>query len=71
MEQVKPEIPQVDLPDEITQVDFPEIGETTPHPLTPDQQAESGGVNRNDDADVVRADGKNTANEKSTIGFTP
>jgi hypothetical protein len=26
------EIPQIDIPDEVTQVDLPEIGETTPHP---------------------------------------
>ncbi|MGN7469511.1 hypothetical protein [Brevibacillus sp. SAFN-007a] len=26
------EIPQTDIPDEVRQVDLPEIGETTPHP---------------------------------------
>ncbi|MFM1653143.1 hypothetical protein ACI7RC_13690 [Brevibacillus sp. B_LB10_24] len=36
MEKPIPEIPQVDVPDEFTQVDLPEIGETTPHPQTPD-----------------------------------
>jgi len=33
------EIPQVDIPDEVTQVDRPEIGETTPHPSPQSPQA--------------------------------
>ncbi|NGQ95183.1 hypothetical protein G3578_08380 [Brevibacillus sp. SYP-B805] len=33
------EIPQVDIPDEITRVDLPEIGETTPHPRPDSPQA--------------------------------
>jgi hypothetical protein len=32
MEKEIVEIPQVDIPDEFTQVEIPEIGETTPHP---------------------------------------
>jgi len=33
------EIPQIDIPDEVTQVDLPEIGETTPHPDVTSPQA--------------------------------
>jgi hypothetical protein len=44
------EIPQVDIPDEVTQVDMPEIGETTPHPKPASPQADmptsSGGSSR-------------------------
>lgn len=32
MEKSFVEIPQVEIPDEFTQIDLPEIGETTPHP---------------------------------------
>lgn len=40
MEKPLIEIPQVDIPDEFTQVDLPEIGETTPHPQPTSPQAE-------------------------------
>lgn len=33
-----PEIPLVDLPDEIGPTNLPEIGETTWHPLTPGEE---------------------------------
>ncbi|MET3292719.1 UNVERIFIED_CONTAM: hypothetical protein ABID98_005416 [Brevibacillus sp. OAP136] len=33
------EAPQVDIPDEVTHTNQPEIIETTPHPQTPDPQA--------------------------------
>lgn len=56
------EIPQVDLPDELTQTDLPEIGESAPHPQTPDpqvqrsspatRQAESPGDAGTADADI-------------------
>jgi hypothetical protein len=32
MEKPLIEISPIDIPDEVTQVDLPEIGETTPHP---------------------------------------
>jgi hypothetical protein len=34
-----PEIESTNIPNEITEVDFPEVGETTPHPQTSDPQA--------------------------------
>ncbi|MFY0544366.1 hypothetical protein [Brevibacillus sp. H7] len=40
MERELIEIPQVDIPDEVTQVDRPEIGETTPHPDPTSPQAD-------------------------------
>ncbi|WP_126428532.1 hypothetical protein [Brevibacillus marinus] len=39
MEKYVPEIPPIDVPDEITHVNRPEIEETTPHPQTPNPQA--------------------------------
>lgn len=33
------EIPPIHIPDEITHVNMPEIGETTPHPRDPQRQA--------------------------------
>ncbi|WNC14138.1 hypothetical protein [Brevibacillus brevis] len=36
------EIPQIEVPDEVRQVDLPEIGETTPHPKPDSPQAERG-----------------------------
>jgi hypothetical protein len=36
------EMPQVDIPDEVTQIDLPEIGETTPHPKPESPQAMPG-----------------------------
>lgn len=33
------ELPQVDIPDEVTQVDLPEISENTPHPSPVSPQA--------------------------------
>ncbi len=36
------EIPQVDIPDEVTHTNSPEIIETTPHPQTPDPQVREG-----------------------------
>ncbi|MFC4768148.1 hypothetical protein [Effusibacillus consociatus] len=60
MDRQTPEIPQVDLPDEVTQVDMPEIGETTPHPQTPDPQA------------VTFTESSEAAERKiSKIGFAP
>lgn len=52
------EMPQVDIPDEITQVDFPEFDETTPHPDVTSPQAGS--------ASGSTPDVKNAANP---IGF--
>jgi hypothetical protein len=40
MEKPYVEIPQIDIPDEVTQVDRPEIGETTPHPTPASPQVE-------------------------------
>lgn len=40
MEKPLIEIPQVEIPDEVTQVDLPEIGETTPHPTPTSPQVE-------------------------------
>jgi hypothetical protein len=39
MEKQNPNILQTDFPDEIIEVNRPEIGETTPHPDTPQPQA--------------------------------
>lgn len=36
------EMPQPDIPDEVRQVDLPEIGETTPHPKPESPVASSG-----------------------------
>ncbi|MGQ7279291.1 hypothetical protein ACT91Q_15085 [Brevibacillus thermoruber] len=40
------EIPQVDIPDEVTQVELPEIGETTPHPKPGSPLASAGDAER-------------------------
>ncbi len=60
MEREIQEVPQVDVPDEITQVDLPEIGETTPHPRVPDPQASQRGA-------AVGSEGGST----EPIGFVP
>lgn len=39
MEKFVPEIPQIEVPDEIPHVNRPEIEETTPHPQYPNPQA--------------------------------
>lgn len=44
MEKPFTEIPQVDIPDEVRQIDLPEIGETTPHPAPTSPQAIAGGT---------------------------
>lgn len=56
------EIPQIDIPDEVTQIDRPEIGESTPHPK-PDSPLASNGT-----ADST---GKHSESEASSekIGF--
>ncbi|MEJ8547819.1 hypothetical protein [Brevibacillus borstelensis] len=36
------EIPQIDIPDEIRQVELPEIGETTPHPKPDSPSVQTG-----------------------------
>jgi len=56
MEKPFVEIPQVDIPDEVTQVDLPEIVETTPHPQPTSPQAS------------VTAE---SGNDSRPIGFTP
>lgn len=40
------EIPQVDIPDEVTQVELPEIVENTPHPDPTSPQASGSGQSR-------------------------
>ncbi|GAA4713513.1 hypothetical protein [Brevibacillus fulvus] len=40
MEKSTIELPEVDIPDEVTQVERPEIGETTIHPEPSSPQAE-------------------------------
>ncbi|MFG0211664.1 hypothetical protein ACFU8X_01075 [Brevibacillus porteri] len=42
MENDMVEMPQIHIPDEVTQVDRPEIGETTPHPKPDSPLASSG-----------------------------
>ncbi|QDS38249.1 hypothetical protein [Brevibacillus brevis] len=42
MENDMVEIPQIHIPDEVTQVDRPEIGETTPHPKPDSPLASTG-----------------------------
>ncbi len=44
-----PEIPQIDIPDEVTQYDRPEIGETTPHPSPASPQVSTGKVGGNEE----------------------
>lgn len=39
MERPLPEVPQIEIPDEVTHTNRPEIIETTPHPQMPDPQA--------------------------------
>lgn len=43
MEKEIVEIPQTDIPDEVRQVDLPEIGVTTPHPKPESPLASDGG----------------------------
>ncbi|MBO8165082.1 MAG: hypothetical protein H0Z34_15470 [Brevibacillus sp.] len=50
MKKFVPEIPQVDIPDEITHVNHPEVEEMTPHPQTPDPQVGQSGGNRTEKA---------------------
>ncbi|CAM5782011.1 hypothetical protein I532_21725 [Brevibacillus borstelensis AK1] len=40
------EIPHIDIPDEIRQVDLPEIGETTPHPKPSSPSVQTGETER-------------------------
>ncbi|MCM3144197.1 hypothetical protein [Brevibacillus sp. MER 51] len=61
MENDMVEIPQIHIPDEVTQVDRPEIGETTPHPK-PDSPLASIGT-----ADPASDSGSNESSER--IGF--
>ncbi|MFF0829106.1 hypothetical protein ACFYU8_19740 [Brevibacillus sp. NPDC003359] len=55
------EIPQIHIPDEVTQVDRPEIGETTPHPK-PDSPLASSGT-----AEPASDNGSKESSER--IGF--
>ncbi|UFJ39778.1 hypothetical protein LOK74_17215 [Brevibacillus humidisoli] len=65
MEKHVPEIPQIDIPDEVTHVNRPEIEETTPHPTSPNPQAEQ----RTSTAADLSADGVKV--ELPPIGFKP
>ena len=57
------EIPQPDIPDEVRQVDLPEITETTPHPKPESPQAATG---------VGQATGEQGSDETTgPIGFRP
>lgn len=61
MENDMVEIPQIHIPDEVTQVDRPEIGETTPHPKPDSPLASSG---------TAEPDSDNSSKESSErIGF--
>lgn len=61
MENDMVEIPQIHIPDEVTQVDRPEIGETTPHPKPESPLASSG---------TAELDSESDSNESSErIGF--
>lgn len=57
------EIPQIHIPDEVTQVDRPEIGETTPHPK-PDSPLASGGT-----TESVSDSNSNESESGERIGF--
>jgi hypothetical protein len=57
------EMPQPEIPDEVRQVDLPEIGETTPHPQPDSPQAASN--------ETGHAEGQPTGDVISHIGFVP
>ncbi len=57
------EMPQPEIPDEVRQVDMPEIGETTPHPKPESPQAMSEAVGH--------AEGEATGHVIHHIGFIP
>jgi hypothetical protein len=63
MEKDLVEIPQIEIPDEVRQVDLPEIGETTPHPK-PESPVASYGTAEG------AGDGQ-TGESKANIGFLP
>ncbi|MDF2682413.1 MAG: hypothetical protein K0R47_3603 [Brevibacillus sp.] len=63
MEKDQIEMPQIEIPDEVRQVELPEIGETTPHPKPESPQAS------NDSA--VHAEGEATGDVIQHIGFVP
>lgn len=52
------ELPQTEIPDEVRQVDLPEIGETTPHPKPDSPQAAAG-----------TTAGQETGQKETPIGF--
>ncbi|MGZ0050777.1 hypothetical protein [Brevibacillus gelatini] len=57
------EIPQTDIPDEVRQVDLPEIGVTTPHPKPESPLASGGGEQA--------AGERGTGDAAGPIGFLP
>lgn len=63
MENDRIEIPQTEIPDEVRQVEIPEIGETTPHPQ-PDSPQATGNT-------AGRAEGEAAGESSSPIGFIP
>ncbi|EJL40038.1 hypothetical protein BAG01nite_44430 [Brevibacillus agri] len=63
MEKEIVEIPQTDIPDEVRQVDLPEIGETTPHPK-PESPLASG-------AGEQSVGERGTGDATGPIGFLP
>ncbi|KQL46252.1 hypothetical protein AN963_14880 [Brevibacillus choshinensis] len=63
MENDQIEMPQIEIPDEVRQVEIPEIGETTPHPK-PDSPLASSDT-------AGHAEGEATGAVIQHIGFVP